>query len=516
MQRVTRAGVTGTSPVLRIQIGAPASIDPAVCFDHDGALVLRVLADPLVDYTPADGQLRPAAAKSWRVMPDGMSIVFTLRRGVRFHHGREVTAEDYVFSLSRVVRPETGSEISYHLAMVDGYDEVRDGRADTLRGVRALGPYRLEIRLMQRFHEVAAVFSHRVTAPVPRELCESDSESFRRRPVSNGPYRLVRPWEQDGSVGLERFAGYYAANAAFSSGGTGQVERIDFDVLDSSDTAYRAWTGGALDVLAVPESQVVDEATLGGSYYRTPCAALTYLAYPVRVPPFDDPTVRRAVAMSIHRERLCELVRSDELTPAHRIVPPQLASDDRALLDVSYNPELARRMLAAQHLPADFTLPVVFDEDKGHDNWVGQIGADLRENLGWRVEVRPMPRARYLQWLAEPDALFRATWMCDYPSVDNFLFPLFHSASMGNGNYGGYLNPTVDTLIDMARATTKAVDRRDRYRAAEQAVCDDLPILPLWFGIHRHLVNTDRFDVDGWPIDIFGDPSPRLFRARPN
>jgi oligopeptide transport system substrate-binding protein len=476
--------------------------------------VLRVLADPLVDYTPVGGQLRPAAAEGWQVALDGLSVVFTLRRGVQFHHGREVTAEDYLFSLSRVVRPETGSEIAYHLAVIDGYDEVRDGRATLLRGVRALGPYRLRIRLRTPFHDVAALFSHRLTAPVPRELCESDSESFRRQPVSNGPYRLIRPWDRKGDVALERFAGYHAANAAFPGGGAGHAERLDFVVHESSDVAYRAWTGGTLDVLEVPGSQTVDAVAPEKSYHRSSCAALTYLAYPVTIAPFDDPTVRRAIAMSINRERLCHQAGRGELRPANRLVPPQLVSDDRALLDIEYNPALARKMLAAQRLPADFTAPVVFDEDKGHDDWVAAVVAELRENLGCRVEARPMRRARYLQWLAEPDALFRATWMCDYPAVDNFLFPLFHSTSVGRGNYSGYRNATVDALIDRARATADVTDRRDRYEAAERAVCGDLPILPLWFGVHRYLINTDRFEFEGPPIDMLGDPSPRLFRAR--
>jgi ABC-type transport system substrate-binding protein len=77
-----------------------------VVLDHAGALVLRLLADPLIDFTPDTGEPRPAAAASWEVDEDGERVVFRLRPNVRFHHGRVVTAEDYVYSLTRVVRPE--------------------------------------------------------------------------------------------------------------------------------------------------------------------------------------------------------------------------------------------------------------------------------------------------------------------------------------------------------------------------------------------------------------------------
>ncbi|MCM2416008.1 hypothetical protein [Streptomyces sp. RKAG290] len=106
------------------------------------------------------------------------------------------------------------------------------------------------------------------------------------------------------------------------------------------------------------------------------------------------------------------------------------------------------------------------------------------------------------------------TWAIDYPSVDNFLYPLFHSASIGDDNFTRYNSPAVDGLIDKARATADDDERRALYGEAEAVTCRDLPLLPLWFGVQYHLVNLEKFQIDGAVVDMFGEPVLRMFRPR--
>ena len=96
-----------------------------------------------------------------------------------------------------------------------------------------------------------------------------------------------------------------------------------------------------------------------------------------------------------------------------------------------------------------------------------------------------------------------------------FLYPLFHSASIGDDNFTRYRSADVDRLIDTARATADADKRRALYAEAEATACRDLPLLPLWFGVQYHLVDLDRFQVDGPVVDMFGEPVLRTFRTKP-
>ncbi|MFF9025180.1 peptide ABC transporter substrate-binding protein [Streptomyces eurythermus] len=514
-ERRTEGPRAATGSVLRIGTGRADSLDPATCVDHEGALVLGLLADPLADYEPGTGRLRPAAARSWDVAPDGRSVSFALRPGVAFHHGRAVTAEDYVYALSRVVRPSTGSQIAYHLSVIEGFEDVRAGRAATLAGVRAAGKLRLEVSLTRPFHEIAAVFSHRVTAAVPRELCEGDPDgAFRQWPAGTGPYRVNRAASDGHRLVLDRFTGYHGANEAHPDGGRGRVDRIEFHYVEDEDTAYEAWRTGGLDLVEITGPRAADARRHEESYHLTPCASLTYLGFPVTVAPFDDPVVRRAVAMGIDRRRLCEEAGGGEFPLARGMVPPRLSGDGTVhtpLDGIGFDPARARALLAERGIRPR-KVSVVHDADKGHEAWVGLVAGQLRDNLGWEVERRALPRSAYLRWLERPDALFRATWVSDYPSPDTVLAPLFHSGSVGGGgNYTGYRNARVDALIDSARGLSDPGARRSRYREAEAAVCADLPVLPLWYGVTRHLIAGPVTAGDGVLIDLFGAPSPRAF-----
>ncbi len=220
--------------------------------------------------------------------------------------------------------------------------------------------------------------------------------------------------------------------------------------------------------------------------------------------------MRRAVALGLDRRALCEAVGEGEFTLADAMVPPRLGGDRPPLEPLEFDPARARAELAALGVRPERPVPLVYDGDKGHDRWITLVAGQLRTHLGWDAEIRALPRQEYLRWLDKPDALFRATWVSDYPSVDTVLFPLFHSDSVGGGgNYAGYRNPAVDALIDAARAEADPALRADRYRAAEAAVRADLPVLPLWYGTMRHLIADAVVPAGATAVDLFGAPAPR-------
>lgn len=500
---------------IRVFIGEPTTIDPACGFEHDGTLILRFLADPLVDFTADTGDLRPAAARSWKVDPDGRRVVFELRDDVVFHHGRKVTAHDYVYSLSRVVQPGTASKLAYNLAMIEGYEAVRSGAASVLAGVTALGDHLLEVRLGRPFHEIAALFGHRVTAPVPRELVESDPESFKRAPVSTGPYMVADPWKAGVGLALKKFDGYYGKNAAYRDGGSGHVERLEFCVYQDVDDAFVAWHRGALDVTKVPPARIVESLVEGPSFRQTPCALMQYVGFPVTVAPFDNPIVRRAVAMCIDRQAIIDEAFHGTRPIAQRIIPPGIggASADLNLTSIRYDPRAARELLKEHGLTEPVHTGFRYNAGLGHDGWVHTVVDSINTELGWEVQAVPMDWRDFLVWLRNADEPFRMTWAIDYPSVDNFLYPLFHSESIGNDNFTGYRSADFDDYIERARSTASTAVRNELYLQAEQLICTELPLVPLWFGVQYHLVNARDFVLPEVPVDLFGEPSLRMFRT---
>lgn len=510
----------GGQSKISVFIGEPKSIDPCHGSEHDGALILRFLCDPLVDFTPDTGVPRPAAAESWTLDDDGMGVRFFLRRGVRFHHGREITAEDYVYSLDRAASPAQDSGLAYHLSKIAGFAEVRSGAAGHLAGVRAAGPYELAIRLTEPFSEVPALFGHRVTAPVPRELAEGDPQRFREMPVSNGPYRMKEPWAHDEAVRLIRFDGYYAHNDAFVQGGAGVVDELEFRIYGELERAYQDWREGSLDVTKVPPVRIGEAMAFGERFRRTPCALMQYLGFPTRTAPFDDVRVRHAVALALDRQAIIDSAFFGTRPIATGVLPPAIGPAHRpgasALLSAPPDVERARRLLREAGVPETFTVPFYFNAGLGHEAWVQQVREQLAERLGIELDLRPLAWTEFLAYLKRGvDGMFRMTWAIDYPSPDNFLFPLFHTDAIGSDNFSFFSDERFDALLSRARATVDPEARIAAYQEAERVACEAMPILPLWFGVQYHVVALDRFEFVGPAVvDIFGEPVLRHARPR--
>ena len=270
----------------------------------------------------------------------------------------------------------------------------------------------------------------------------------------------------------------------------------------------------------MPPDQIEEAGRSGPAFHCTPNPMVTYLGFPLPVAPFDDPVVRRAVAMCVDRETIGKRHFAGTRPVADRIVPPLTgpaalapgaAITDRPSLNLAYDPDRARQLLAERGIAPPggvrfFSMPV-------RDT---RLGVDVMRGIRdvWlAVEERRLDWPAYLHELPRATTLFRMNWTVDYLSADNALHPLAHSAAVGDSNHARYRNPRVDALIDGARATADPTERRTRYRQAEQLVLDDLPFLPLWQGALYHLVAPDRVRPLGPVMNVFGVPALRQYRV---
>jgi len=143
--------------------------------------------------------IAPSLAQFWRGSRDGLTWTFTLRQGVRFHHGREVTADDVVFSLTRVLDPRVKSGAADLFAHIRGAADFRAGRASSVTGLTAVDRYTVQVSLTEApvpFVTLLAVGQAKI---VPRDVVERDPAGFGVKPVGTGPFRFER-WER-GQIG---------------------------------------------------------------------------------------------------------------------------------------------------------------------------------------------------------------------------------------------------------------------------------------------------------------------------
>ena len=503
--RVTREPPGGGT--YRLPLGNdPTSLDPARITDFYAVAVANQVFDGLVEFD-AHLNILPALAQSWSASRNGLDWTFNLRQGVLFHNGREATAEDVVYSLSRLLDPVVGSPRSWFLDKVKGASEFRSGAIQHLEGIKALDRYTVQIALSEPFAPFISILGLPHTSVIPREEVERLQAGFASAPVGTGAFRFVR-WEQGREIVLEGNERYFRGRPA--------LDRVRFVIFPGNvqNEMLQAFQRGDLEESPIPprsRRQLLD----AGQYrvVRKPLLSIRLLGFNIEQPPFDQRQVRQAFNYAIDKVRMNQEIQDDRYGVAQGILPPGMPGYNPEVHGYSYQPHQAEELLAqAGHqdgkglAPVTLATSVKSEEVRQESRFVQQylaavgVQVDLQEFDDWPTFRKALERGE-LQ-------LFRYAWYADYPDPDNFLYPLFHSQSPGN--FFHYRNPTVDDLLDEARRETNDLRRVTLYREAEQVIMNDAPGLMLLHHIYEGLFQPY---VEGIEVNALGGPYIPLWKV---
>lgn len=469
----SRPAAPGEAPegYARLQLAAPGTdLDPHHTWDADATAVFGALFDPLY-YTEPDGTLTPNLASELpRVSADGTTLRIGLRAGVRFHddacfpdgRGREVTAEDFVYSFRRVAQPENTTGLfgllQSRVAGVASYREARQkkqaGFDAPIEGLRAVGERELEIRLVRPEPSFPLALSVPNFSAVPREAVERYGEQFSRHPVGTGAYALER-WS-DREIVLRRVPGHWSVSASAPPG-------LVFRYFDDPWSAFR---GGALDQVQVSPRNLfayVDRALAlkpdlreaGFQLLRVPTPQVRFLVFNYRNPLFADVRVRRAVALGVP---WCSVLSQTEECSGS-VVPRGVAGS--VALPRAFAPARAREELAAAGHAAGEGIPELVIRYRGftHDLRGAALVQDGLAGLGIRSRLEHR-EGRSMEGVD----LGLLGWSLDYADAAN-VFELFHSRSAppDGWNDGGFESPEYDRMLDAAARTAEPRARAQAY-----------------------------------------------------
>ncbi len=494
-----RAGeVSGkkTGGKLTVYLSEPAYIDPYNAQESEGVEVVANVFDGLVDFDPKTSKIKPAVAEKWESNKDSSVWTFKLKKGTKFHNGREVTAEDFKYAWERIANPKTNppSDVSYHLSAIKGYKEMQEGAAQELSGIKAKDKYTLEVALEYPFADFIYVVGHPALAPVPKEEVQKDPKKFAEMPVGNGPFKMAEPWKHNQYIKLKRFDDYYGRKA--------DLDEVDFKIFKDEQTAWLEFQAGKLDFTkSIPDGQI--KAAIS-KYGRSPDgyesypgkqvllgaeSAVYYLNANNKNEFLKNPDVRRAISLAIDRKAIVDTIYEGTRKPATGLVPPGvLGFRQNAGKYCTYDKEEAKRLLAKAGYPDGKGLPafkISFNTGSGHEKVMELVQANLKE-IGIQTELQGMEWAKLLDYRQKGEhELSRDGWIFDYPIIDNMLYPLFDSENAGKDNTSYYSNPEVDKLIIEARKEADEAKRIQKYQEAEKLILDDAGAIPLNFYAHR-------------------------------
>ena len=460
---------------LRIRLKKdPATLDPARIVDLDGARIAAKLYNTLVTFGD-DLTVVPDLAASWTVSADRRTYTFFLRRGVRFHNGRELTAEDVRYSFERVLRPATRSPRTWVLSRIAGARPFMEGRAERLAGLRAGGPYEIVIELDEPFAPFLSLLGLTTASIIARDTGEALTGDGGFHPCGTGPFAF-KQWRHNQWLQLERHEAFFCGRPA--------VTNIRYEIVPEDFTALVAFEKGDLDL--VPEIMAADYDRLARDprrrecFLRQPELNTYYIGLNCRRAPFTDARVRRAMHHAIDKHRILATVLGGRGVPAVGPLPPALRGTG-GRERYPYDPDRARALLRAAGYPDGFSMTLYQAADAESLDILQAIQAYLTA-VGIRVQLRQLEWSAFLDTVSSGEAqAFWLSWWADYPDAENFLFPLFHSSTVGSGgNRCRFSDAAVDAALSGALQIDDPERRRAAYRALEQDIVTLSPMVWCW------------------------------------
>lgn len=487
-------------PTYRRPLGNdPGTLDPARISDIYALSVAQQIFDGLVrfDQTLA---ITPALAQFWKASRDGLVWTFTLRKGVRFHHGREVVADDVVYSFTRILDRTLKSGAADLFSNIKGAADFRDGKATAVSGLLALDRHTVQVVLNEATVPFVSLLTVGQAKVVPRELVESSGPDFGSHPSGTGPFRLVR-WERGKEIVL-------AANPDYFDGRP-RLSRVVYRIVpgEQFDVMYEEFKRGHLEDTPLPSRDyrriATEEAYI---HVKRPTISLRFYGFNTRLKPFDDPRLRQAFVYALDRNALIEEAFLGRYALARGVLPPGSLGFNPRFAGYPYDPTKARELLARAGFPGGRGLaPVAIWSSVKHEGILREHDLVRRqlEAVGIRTEFHYLTDwpVFFKQVLDGKLPLFVLAWFADVPDPDNFLFKLFHSGSPRN--FTKYGNPEVDRLVAGARNERDLERRVELYRRAEQLILDDAPIIPIFHYTYERLFQPYVRSVE---VNGLGDP----------
>lgn len=477
--------------VFRIaQRNEPATLDPQRATLPDEFFIIRALSEGLLTPDPAGGAPLPGAAERWEVSADGLAYTFHLRPDAKWSNGEPVTAQDFAWSIQRMLDPSTAAPkaaLFFPLKNAEAY--YRDHKK-TFGSVFVRTPDAgtLQLELAQPTADFPAIVASGPWIPVHRLTAERLRTGSRTDYVGNGPFVLAG-WRPNQDITVRRNPAYWDAARV-------RLEEIRFLAFDNGDSEERAFRAGLVDVtMDVPYSKLAAyRADQPAVLRNVPLHETRYLALNTTRPPLNDVRVRHALAVSIDRRALAEKILRGGQQPAFSFLPAGLGGYQPAT-GLTENAAEARRLLREAGFPDGRGFPRLEMSTWGSTVVLEAIQQMWQRELGLTVTIARREGSTHLAALRAGDYdIALAPAIPDYNGASD----LFNQLRSGHhGNYPHWTNPDYDRLVTKA-GQLDSTARNTTYQSAEKVLLGEMPVIPLYFNAQNFLVQPA---VKGWQAD---------------
>ncbi|WP_156686384.1 peptide ABC transporter substrate-binding protein [Mycobacterium sp. Marseille-P9652] len=484
----------------------PYPLVPTSTNDGNGGRIIDRLFAGLMSYDAA-GNPSKEVAQSIETA-DNVNYRIVLKPGWKFTDGSPVTAHSFVDAWNYGALSSNAQLQQSFFSPIDGFDDVAgvggDGKPlrTTMSGLRVVNDLEFTVRLKAPTIDFVLRLGHSAFYPLP-DVAFRDMAAFGRNPIGNGPYRLADgpdgpAWEHNVRIDLRPNADYHGNRMPHNKG-------LRFEFYANLDTAYADLLSGNLDVLdTIPPSALpVYKRDLADHFASGPVAVKHSLDTPLRLPHFggEEGRLRRlALSAAVDRAQICKQIFMGTRSPARDFTAASLPGFDpnvpgnEALI---FDPQRAQQLWAQANAlsPWSGQYTIAYNADAGNQEWVDAVANSIKNTLGIAAAGAPQPTFAGFRTQITNHTIttaFRAAWQGDYPSLLEFLAPLF--ATGAGSNDVGYSNPDFDAALAAAEAAPTMQESNALANSAQRILLRDMPVVPLW----------DNISVVGWAADVKG------------
>ncbi|WP_083459380.1 peptide ABC transporter substrate-binding protein [Jiangella muralis] len=438
---------------------------------------------------------------------DSKTWTITLQDGWTFHDGSPVIAQSFVDAWNWAAFGGNATLNSYFFEPIQGYADVQgqfdeetgeytegSAAAETMSGLQVVDDLTFTVTLSQPESQFPMRLGYTAFAPLPESFYD-DPEAYGQHPIGTGPFEF-ESWEPNIDV---RLAAYPDYNGEVKPSIDGAVYRI----YENDDAAYNDLQANQLDIMPLlPTSALAGDTykiDLGDRFLRRETGVFETITFAAATA--VDPRIRQAISMSINRQEIIDTIFAGARVPATGWVSPVVpeAQDDACGVYCTYDPTAAQE-LYAETAGIEEPLELTYNADSDHKAWVDAVCNNIQTTLEIPcvgIPVVDLATFRDLVTNRELGGIFRTGWQMDYPSLENFLVPIF--ATGASANDGDFSNDDFDRLVGEAAAAT-GEEGVALYHEAESLLAEFMPAIPLW---HRVNIAGYSTHVENVRLTVF-------------
>lgn len=441
--------------------------------------------DRLVEVEVKDGksEIVPSLAKSWDISEDGKTYILHLMEGVKFHNGEDFKADDVVYSLNRIVTVQ-GAVNSGFVSQIEGFDELANGVATELSGVKAIDDYTIEIKLKEPYAGFMASLAAAPVSILDEKTTTMAGDKFGIEPeftVGTGPFKL-KEWKLNEGIELVKNENYWKEAP--------KIDGVEIKVVPDTETQNIMYRNGELDILDL--DYMVDyiptyKQEFKDNLVSVPRVGITYFTFNENIEPLNNVNIRKALSMAIDRQAIVDSMYNGTASIENGIFPKGLIGHNENIEAIEYNTEKAKEILAAEGYPNGFDMEIAIDSASSDTTKsVLEIISEQLSEIGVNASLKTYDEST---WLATRKAgelgSFMSVWTADYNDPDNFIYTFFGTDENTKLRSLNYKDKEVIDRVAKARAIINEDERIKEYQALEKKIIsEDRAWLPMYAKEH--------------------------------